>query len=148
MVTAAGKTMAGKTLGGGADRPEFRNIHISQIVGYRLPLAGLVSILHRISGAAMFLIGLPLILWLFQQSVLSELSFERYRVFVSHPLMRLVLIGLMWAFLHHLFAGIRHLLMDLDIGVAKEPGRTSAAAVLVLSLATTLVFVLKITGIF
>ena len=148
MVTAAGKTMAGKTLGGGADRPEFRNIHISQIVGYRLPLAGLVSILHRISGAAMFLIGLPLILWLFQQSVLSELSFERYSVFVSHPLMRLVLIGLMWAFLHHLFAGIRHLLMDLDIGVAKEPGRTSAATVLVLSLATTLVFVLKITGIF
>jgi succinate dehydrogenase / fumarate reductase cytochrome b subunit len=148
MVTAAGKTMAGKTLGGGADRPEFRNIHISQIVGYRLPLAGLVSILHRISGAAMFLIGLPLILWLFQQSVLSELSFERYRVFVSHPLARLVLIGLMWAFLHHLFAGIRHLLMDLDIGVAKEPGRTSAATVLVLSLATTLVFVLKITGIF
>lgn len=148
MVTAAGKTVAGKTIGRGLDQPEFRNIHISQIIGYRLPLAGLVSILHRISGAAMFLIGLPLILYLFQQSVLSELSFERYRVFVGHPLVRLVLVGLTWAFLHHLFAGIRHLLMDLDVGVAKEPGRTSAATVLVLSLATTLVFIAKITGIF
>ncbi len=143
-------SVADKTTGnpGARPRPEFRNIHISQIVRYRLPLAGLVSILHRISGAAMFLIGLPLILYLFQQSVLSEISFERYRAFVAHPLARLVLVGLVWAYLHHLLAGVRHLLMDLDIGLDKASGRNSAAVVLAVSLVLTVIFAAKIFGLF
>lgn len=137
-----------KTTGNPATRPEFRNIHISQIVRYRLPLAGLVSILHRISGAAMFLVGLPLVLYLFQQSVVSEISFERYREFVSNPFVRLVLVGLIWAYLHHLFAGLRHLLMDLDIGLEKASGRRSAATVLALSLGLTVILAAKVFGLF
>ncbi len=129
-------------------RPQFRNIHISQIVRYRLPLAGLVSILHRVSGAVMFLIGLPLILYLFQQSIVSELSYERFRAFVSNGFARVLLVGLIWAYLHHFCAGLRHLLMDLDIGLDKESGRTSAAVVLAVSLVLTLIFALKIFGLF
>ncbi len=137
-----------KTTGNPGTRPEFHNIHISQIVRYRLPLAGLVSILHRISGAAMFLIGLPLVLYLFQQSVVSELSFERYREFVANPFAKLVLVGIIWAYLHHLFAGVRHLLMDLDVGVEKAAGRTSAAIVLAVSLVLTVIFAAKVFGLF
>ena len=137
-----------KTTGNRGARPEFRNIHISQIVRYRLPLAGLVSILHRISGAAMFLVGLPLVLYLFQQSVVSELSFERYREFVANPFVKLVLVGIIWAYLHHLLAGVRHLLMDMDIGVEKAAGRTSAAVVLAVSLALTVIFAAKVFGLF
>jgi len=132
----------GKTTSNPGARPEFRNIHISQIVRYRLPLAGLVSILHRISGAAMFLIGLPLVLYLFQQSVVC------YREFVANPFVKLVLVGIIWAYLHHLLAGVRHLLMDLDIGVEKAAGRTSAAIVLAVSLALTVIFAAKVFGLF
>jgi len=129
-------------------RPEFRNIHVTQIARYRMPLAAWVSILHRISGALMFLVGLPFVLYLFQQSLVSELSFENYRAIVSHWFARLVLLGLIWAYLHHFCAGLRHLLMDLDIGVDKAAGRTSAAIVLAISLTLTLVIALKLFGLF
>ncbi len=129
-------------------RPAFRNIHITQIARYRLPLAGLVSILHRISGALLFLLGLPFVLYLFQQSITSELSFEHYRAIVSHWFAKLVLLGLIWAYLHHFCAGLRHLLMDMDIGVNKEAGRMSAAIVLTVSLTLTLILALKLFGLF
>ena len=118
----------GKSTGNPGARPEFRNIHISQIVRYRMPLAALVSILHRISGAAMFLIGLPLVLYLFQQSVVSELSFERYREFVANPFVKLVLVGIIWAYLHHLLAGVRHLANadSAQAELAEHGVRTSA----------------------
>lgn len=137
-----------KTTGNAGTRPEFRNIHISQIVRYRMPLAALVSILHRISGALMFLVGLPVVLYLFQQSVVSELSFDHYREFVANPFVKLVIIGLIWAYLHHLLAGVRHLLMDLDVGVEKAAGRTSAAIVLAVSLVLTVIFAAKVFGLF
>ncbi len=129
-------------------RPGFRNIHVTQIARYRLPLAGIVSILHRISGALMFLVGVPFVLYLFQQSLTSELSFENYRAIVSHWFARLVLLGLIWAYLHHFCAGLRHLLMDLDVGVDKAAGRTSAAIVLAVSVTLTLVIALKLFGLF
>jgi succinate dehydrogenase / fumarate reductase cytochrome b subunit len=132
----------------GGSKPQFRNIHISQIARYRLPLAGLVSILHRISGALMFLVGLPFLLYLFQQSLTSEISFETYRAVASHWFAKLVLLGLIWAYLHHFCAGLRHLLMDLDIGVDKAAGRHSAAGVLAVSLVLTLVLALKLFGLF
>ena len=129
-------------------RPAFRNIHITQIARYRLPLAGLVSILHRISGALLFLLGLPFVLYLFQQSITSELSFEHYRAIVSHWFAKLVLLGLIWAYLHHFCAGLRHLLMDLDIGVDKDSGRVSATIVLAVSVTLTLIVALKLFGLF
>lgn len=129
-------------------RPQFRNIHISQIARYRMPLAAHVSILHRVSGALMFLVGLPFVLYLFQQSLVSELSFENYRAVVSHWFAKLVLLALAWAYLHHFCAGIRFLILDLHVGVAKEQARTSASVVLGVSLVLTLLVALKIFGVF
>lgn len=129
-------------------RPQFRNLHITQIVGYRLPLAGLVSILHRASGALLFLVGLPFLLYLFQQSLMSEISFENYRAIVSHWFAKLVLLALVWAYLQHFCAGIRHLILDLHIGMEKEQGRTSAAVVLGVSLVLTLVVAGKLFGVY
>ena len=121
-----------------AKRPVYRNIHVTQILGYRLPVAGIVSILHRISGALMFLIGLPLILWLFQESLISELGFERFRIAVGNPFIKLVLLAMIWAFCHHLVAGVRYLLLDNHIGLEKESAAKSAKAVIGISLALTL----------
>lgn len=128
-------------------RPQFRNIHVTQIVGYRLPAAGLVSIMHRLSGAALFLL-LPLILWLFDQSLISELSFARLVEFIGHWYVKLLLLALIWAFLHHLVAGIRYLLLDLHIGVDKDAATRSALGVYVISLPLTLLAALKLFGVF
>ncbi|NLD68808.1 MAG: succinate dehydrogenase, cytochrome b556 subunit [Limnobacter sp.] len=132
----------------GAARPEFRNIHVTEILGYRMPLAAIVSILHRVSGALLFLIGLPFLLYLLQQSLLSEISFENYRAIASHWFAKLVLLALAWAYLHHFCAGIRHLFLDLDIGTDKPKSRTSAAVVLAISLTLTLLVAAKIFGVF
>jgi succinate dehydrogenase / fumarate reductase cytochrome b subunit len=129
-------------------RREFRNIHVTQIVGYRLPIPGVVSILHRISGALLFFFGLPVLLWLFQQSLSSEISFEAYRAFVAHPLAKLVLLAFIWAYAHHLIAGIRHLVMDLHYGLEKHSTKQSATVVMVLSLAVTAALGLKLFGVY
>lgn len=129
-------------------RPQFRNIHISQIARYRMPLAAHVSILHRVSGALMFLVGLPFVLYLFQQSLVSELSFENYRAVVSHWFAKLVLLALIWAYLHHLIAGLRFLFLDVHVGVDKPSARKSAGAVLIISLPLTLIIALKLFGLF
>ncbi len=128
-------------------RPQFRNIHISQIVSYSLPPAGMVSILHRVSGAALFL-ALPLLLWLFDLSLISELSFARLAEIAGQWWMKLILLGLVWAFLHHLVAGIRYLVLDLHIGLDKGPSRSSALAVFAVSLPLTLIAGLRLFGVF
>ena len=131
----------------GKSRPEFRNIHIAQILPYKLPPPGLVSIMHRVSGALLFL-TLPLILWLFDLSLTSEISYARLAGFASHWLVKLVLVALAWAFLHHLVAGVRYLMLDLHLGVEKAAARTSALAVYAISLPLTLLAALKIFGVF
>jgi succinate dehydrogenase / fumarate reductase cytochrome b subunit len=128
-------------------RPEFRNIHVTQLFGYRLPLPGIVSIMHRISGALLFL-ALPAVLWLFELSLLSEISYAKLTALASHWLVKLALMGVAWAFLHHLVAGLRYLLLDLDIGVDKQPARRSAALVYAISLPLTLLAALAIFGAF
>lgn len=128
-------------------RPEFRNIHITQILGYRLPMAGIVSILHRVSGVLLFL-ALPLLLWMFELSLTSELSYERLRGFAGSILVKLVLVALAWAFLHHLVAGIRFLVLDLHVGVDKQASASSARAVLGVSLLLAAAAALKIFGVF
>ena len=129
-------------------RPAFRNIHVTQLAQYRLPLAGFVSILHRVSGALLFLVGLPFLLYLFQQSLTSEISYENYRAISSHWFAKLVLLALAWAYLHHFCAGIRYLILDLHVGVEKEQARTSASVVMGVSLVLTLVVALKLFGVF
>ncbi len=135
-------------------RPEFRNIHVTQIVRYRLPAAGIVSILHRISGALMFLL-LPFVIWLFDASLSSEVSFDRFRSafivgigFVPAWFVKLVCLGLIWAYLHHLIAGIRHLWMDVTHQMSKEQGSRSAIVTLVLSIALTVVLGAKLFGLY
>ncbi|MCX7204334.1 MAG: succinate dehydrogenase, cytochrome b556 subunit [Burkholderiales bacterium] len=129
-------------------RPQFRNIQVSQILSYRLPPAGLVSILHRLSGALLFLVGIPFCLYLLQQSLTSEISFESYRAIVGSIPGKLVLLVLLWAFLHHAIAGIRYLLLDRHMGILKESSRLSAQIVLVVSLLLTAVLGLKLFGAF
>ena len=114
-------------------RPKFLDL-----TSIRLPVPGWVSILHRISGFGLFLF-LPLLLWLLDNSLHSRSSFARFQSWISTPLMKLILIGLIWAFLHHLFAGLRHIAMDLDFGVDLHAGRATAKLVLVASLVLTVV---------
>jgi succinate dehydrogenase / fumarate reductase, cytochrome b subunit len=128
-------------------RPQFRNIHITQIVAYRLPLAGMLSILHRISGFLMFLL-LPFVLYLLELSLTSETTFDYLRGFASFWLVKLVILALAWAYLHHFCAGIRHLLMDKHIGLDKETARKSAAGVFAVSLPLAAVVALKLFGVF
>jgi len=135
-------------------RPEFRNIHISQIVSYRLPPAGIVSILHRISGALMFLL-LPFVIWLFDTSVTSEMSFERFAsAFVAGIgvlpgwCVKLVVLGLIWAYLHHAIAGLRHLWMDAAHNVSLAQGKSSALVTLALSVLLTLVLGARLFGLY
>ncbi|MCE2660746.1 MAG: succinate dehydrogenase, cytochrome b556 subunit [Rubrivivax sp.] len=133
-------------------RPQFRNIHVSQIVAYRLPPAGIVSILHRISGAVLFLL-LPFIIWLFDVSVSSEASFERFRAaftaglgFLPGWFVKLVVLGLIWAYLHHFIAGVRHLWMDATHSVTKAQGHSSALVTLALGVVLTLALGAKLFG--
>jgi succinate dehydrogenase / fumarate reductase cytochrome b subunit len=126
-------------------RPVYRNIGLAQLVKYRLPWAGKVSILHRISGAALCLL-LPFILYLFDQSLASELSYQKFQDFTGNILVKIICLGLIWAFLHHFCAGIRYLLLDLEIGVEKSEANRSAIIVLFLGLALTAVVGLKLFG--
>lgn len=112
----------------------------------RLPLAGYASILHRVSGAGMFLM-LPLLIWLFELSLGSTTeSAAMFTAVTSNVLVKLILLGLLWAFLHHFCMGIRILLIDVHVGVEKQQAHVSAIAVLAVSLFLTLVFGLKLLG--
>jgi succinate dehydrogenase / fumarate reductase cytochrome b subunit len=114
-------------------KPRPKNLDLTTI---KLPVPGFVSILHRISGAGLFLM-LPLLLCLFQSSLESAESFEFFLAFFSSPLAKILLLGLLWAYLHHALAGIRFLLLDMHVGIDLEPARTSAKLVLGVSLALT-----------
>lgn len=125
----------------------FTNIHVTQIIRYRLPAAGIVSILHRISGALMFVL-LPFVLYLFDKSITSEISFEYLKGYASHPLVKLAVLALCWGYLQHFCAGIRHLVMDLHIGLEKQQAAKSAKIVLVVTFALTALVALKLFGAF
>ena len=129
------------------ERPEFRNIHVTQLANYRLPPAGWVSILHRVSGAGLFLL-LPFLLYLFELSVRSEISFDYFRGIISNPFVKVILLGLIWAYMQHFCAGVRHLFMDVHWAIEKDSSRRSAIAVLTVSLLLTAVAGLKLFGVF
>lgn len=129
------------------ERREFRNIHITELPNYRLPPAGWVSILHRVSGAGLFL-ALPFLLYLFQQSVTSEMTYAYIKGVMENPLVKLILLGLIWAYMQHFCAGFRHLFMDMHMGIEKDSSRSSAIAVLTVSLLLTALAGLKLFGVF
>ena len=129
------------------ERPEFRNIHVTELANYRLPPSGWVSILHRVSGAGLFLL-LPFLLYLFQQSVQSEMTFAYFKGILENPLVKLVLLGLIWAYMQHFCAGVRHLFMDVHVGIEKHSSNQSAIVVLAVSLFLTAIAGLKLFGAF
>jgi succinate dehydrogenase / fumarate reductase, cytochrome b subunit len=133
-------------------RPEFRNINaFTDLPSYRLPAAGIVSILHRISGALMFVL-LPFIIWMFDTSVSSEYSFARFKAAFNVGafgfFLKLVALALIWAYLHHIIAGLRHLWMDVNHAVSKEFGRSSALFALAASVLLTVVLAAKLFGLY
>ena len=137
-------------------RPEFRNINaLSDLPTYRLPPAGWVSILHRISGFIMCLL-MPLIIWMFDTSISSEISFEKFKAAFNIGMLglpgfiwKLAALALIWAYLHHFIAGLRHLWMDVShAAVSKEFGKSSAIFTLAVSIALTLVLGAKLFGLY
>ena len=138
-------------------RPEFRNINVFRdLPRYRLPAAGWVSILHRISGAILFVL-MPFLIWMFDTSISSEISFARFtRAFGGTGLLglpgffwKLVALVMLWSYLHHFIAGMRHLWMDSSHrAVSKDFGRISAQVTLVSSLLLTLVLGAKLFGLY
>ena len=105
----------------------------------RLPVPGIVSILHRVSGALLFLVGIPLLLAGVGMSLASPESFSQLRGAVSHPAAKFVLLGLAWAYIHHFCAGMRYLLLDIHQFIELKPARQSSAVVLIASLVLTLI---------
>lgn len=121
-------------------RPEFRNIGLGDILSYRMPMAAIVSILHRISGALMFLL-MPVVLWAFERSLSSAQGFAEVASVLGSWPFKLLGIVLFWGLAHHFCAGIRHLVSDVcPRTVTKQGGRRSAVTALVISLLATLVF--------
>ena len=136
--STSNKTCAGKMASAASPRmpkPRPKYLNLLQI---RLPVPGVISIMHRVSGAVLFLV-IPLLLYLMQTSLESPNGFAAVRSLFATPLAKLVLIGLVWGFLHHFCAGIRYLVLDLDVGTDLAPARASSWAVLAVSIVLTLV---------
>ena len=114
-------------------RPKYLNLF--QI---RLPLPGVMSIMHRVSGTVLFL-ALPVLLWWMQRSLNSLDTFTSLQATFSHGFTKLILIGLAWGYLHHLCAGIRHLMLDLDYGTELETARLTSLLVFAVSITLTIV---------
>jgi succinate dehydrogenase / fumarate reductase cytochrome b subunit len=120
-------------------RPVYLNLF-----AIRMPLPAVVSILHRASGALLFLLGIPLLLCLTQRALASPEAWAQMRAALDAPLAKLVALALAWAFIHHLLAGIRHLLMDAHVGVELPAARRSAAMTIVLAVVLTLAVAVRL----
>ena len=114
-------------------RPKYYDLSLAH-----LPAPGLLSIFHRVSGALLFFPLLPLLLYMLQLSLASDVGYARLSAIFTHPLVKLAMLGATWLYAHHFFAGIRYLLLDLHIGIDKAPSRTSAIVVFACGLAATL----------
>ncbi len=136
---------------GSARKPRpGENMRLIDALGYRLPLAGVVSILHRASGLVMFFL-LPFVIWMFDTSLTSEITYSQFTSvfsggtgFLPGWFFKLIALALIWAYLHHLIAGVRHLWMDATHAVTLQFGRSSAIFTLVLSVALTLALGVKL----
>jgi succinate dehydrogenase / fumarate reductase, cytochrome b subunit len=128
-----------------ADRPvdKPRPIYLN-LFAIRQPLPAIVSILHRISGALLFVAGIPLLLWAAQRSLASPEGYAGVIAPIATPIGKLVLLVLAWSYLYHLLAGLRHLALDLHIGIRLAPARSSAAIVLVLSILLALIIAVRL----
>jgi succinate dehydrogenase / fumarate reductase cytochrome b subunit len=112
-----------------------KNLDLATI---RLPLPGILSILHRVSGASLFLL-LPVLLWLFESSITQHKAYAAIQGITDNLLVKLILLGLVWFYMHHFCAGIRYLLLDLHKGIDLESARLSSKIVFAVSIALTLI---------
>ena len=129
-----------------ADRPAVkrkRPIYLN-VLAIRQPLPAIVSILHRISGTLLFVVGIPLALWGVQASLASAESYAAWKALFANPWSKLVLLALAWAYVHHLLAGIRHLVLDVHIGLDLPVARQSSAVVLVIAVLVTAAVAMKL----
>ena len=138
----------------GVDTRPGANMRLLDALQYPLPLAAKLSILHRASGMLMFVL-LPFIVWMFDASVTSEVSYDGFTSafgvgigFVPGVVIKLVALSLIWAYLHHAVAGVRHLWMDATHSVSKQQGHSSAVATFVISLVLTIALGAKLFGLF
>jgi len=113
-------------------RPRYYDLNLAH-----LPPPGLVSILHRVSGFALFFPVLPALLYLMQATLGSEEGYARWRDFFAQGEVKAIMLGVTWLYAHHFWAGIRYLLLDVHWGIDKAPARTSAYVVLALGVLTT-----------
>jgi succinate dehydrogenase / fumarate reductase, cytochrome b subunit len=127
------------------DRPVMkpRPVYLN-LLAIRMPLPAVVSILHRASGALLFLVGIPLLLCVVQRSLASPDAWAQMRMTLDAPLAKIMAIVLAWGFIHHLLAGIRHLLMDAHIGVELPAARQTAALTMVLAIILTLAVAVRL----
>lgn len=137
-------------------RREFRNINaFKDLTTYRMPPAAWVSILHRASGVIMFVL-MPFIIWMLDASISSEISFEKFKSAFNAGMLglpgifwKLIALALVWSYLHHFIAGLRHLWMDVShAAVNKEFGKTSALVTLVTSIVVTVLLGAKLFGLY
>ena len=117
-----------------------KNLDLATI---RLPLPGILSILHRVSGAVLFLL-MPVFLWLFESSITYRDTFALFRGFAANPLVKIILLGLVWLYMHHFCAGIRYLLLDLHKGIDLESARLSSKIVFAVSIVLTLIIGVRV----
>jgi succinate dehydrogenase / fumarate reductase cytochrome b subunit len=113
-------------------RPKYYDLNLAH-----LPPPGLVSIFHRVSGALLFFPAIPALLYLMQSTLGTEAGWLHWKEFLSQPAVKVILLAFVWLYAHHFFAGIRFLLLDMHLGVAKEPSRASAKLVFALGAVAT-----------
>lgn len=120
-------------------RPKYVDLNL-----LNLPIPGLVSIFHRVTGVVMFLFLIPALLFVLQCTVSSEAGFNRWKSFFSEPLVKIIFLGFVWAYMHHFFAGIRYLMLDVHIGIDLAPARRSAKIVMVAGIVATILIGVRI----
>ena len=119
-------------------RPKYLSL-AALLFEIRLPLPGWVSILHRVSGILLFA-GTAWLLFLLDRALGSEAGFESARAYLAHPVVKVALLVMIWAYCHHFCAGIRFLLLDVHVGVDKQAARRSGLIVIVAALVLTALF--------
>lgn len=125
--------MSDQTLQKTKARPVYRNIDMGDLAHYRLPIIGVASIVHRITGVALF-VGLIALLPMLHMSLKSEAGFQAFRTIVwGNAIAKIVLLGLLFAIIYHLIAGVRHMIQDANKWLDLASARSTATAVFVIS---------------
>src|SRR3954453_6022083 len=120
------------------DAPPVKSRPVSlNLAHIRQPIPAIVSILHRISGAGLTVFGIALLLWGLQASLSSPEEFAALAAWFDKPIVKLLFLGFTWAYLHHFFAGLRFLFLDVHIGDTLKQARASGMAVIAVSLVLT-----------